>query len=109
MSVPTRITIATLEPAKDFAFRLVSAAVTGTADVYTDLQEVKAVIPAYAADLADGVEYSPTAEIPNQTTYPGKLTLKAWKATGDSDATPAAATTAKTVVALVIGVPSADQ
>lgn len=100
-------TLAKLEAGKDYGLRWVSAAVTGTEDVYTGLKEVKGAIVGVASDLVDSAEYGATYDIPTQATAgnEGLITLKCWKHTtpDGSDTTPAAATVALTVHALVYG------
>lgn len=102
MAVPTNISLVDLN-AHALRMEVVEAEVTGTSTISTNLTEVKWVFPTLVEDPAlTGTLV--TAEIATQATYPGRITLNVWKPTGSGDCTPIAATAAKTVHALVIGV-----
>jgi hypothetical protein len=101
MAVPTNISVVDLT-SHARRMLIVEAEVTGTLIVSTGLETVEHVFPVLEEDasLAAG---SASCEIANQTTYPGRITLKTWKATSNSDPTPIAGAAAATVRCLVIG------
>jgi hypothetical protein len=101
MAVPTNISLVDLE-AHSRRMLVVEAEVTGTLIVSTGLEEVEHVFPVLEED-AGLTGLVATCEIANQTTYPGRITLKVWKPTATGDCTMIAATAAKTVRCLVIG------
>ena len=102
MAVPENISIVDLT-AHSRRMLVVEAEVTGTGTVSTGLTEVEHVFPTMEEDAAIAGLWA-TYELSDQDTDPGEIVLKVWKATATGNCTPAAATVAKTVKALVIGV-----